>query len=442
VPAELRLRRGLAVVPVPAGLVVEGGRTRQLLTGAAATAVLPRLLPLLDGTHSTDDIAAAIGLTAAQVGQALTVLGKRGLLEPVRTVPGDDDAAPYLSRIGADTIGLAAARVAVRGAGPVADALRADLATAGVRLVDDAPTLVVDVAPAPGPDDVTVLPVRGSVVGPLLMPGSACRDCLADAEDRNADDRNADDRDADAGLVAGVVGAEVLAVLAGTGPVRTWRAALTVAADRVDRAVTLPRPGCPRCGLTAGGHRDVAEYAWLTQRPPPGMVTARPVVEGTDDIRDRALRKRHRDLASAPRLDLGDDPLGPALRRAASEAVDVYVVTPPRDVSGRPCAVFRYDDLAHELVAARADCPPYAEVVRGTDLQVIPAAVVVLVAAVGRLFGRYDIDAFRRAHLAVGTACAGFGPGVTWAQSWTGALAELLELRPEQEIVAAVAGVA
>jgi hypothetical protein len=93
-------------------------------------------------------------------------------------------------------------------------------------------------------------------------------------------------------------------------------------------------------------------------------------------------------------------------------------------------------------VAARADCPPYAEVVSGTDLAGTPAAVVVLVATVGRLFGRHDIDAFRRAHLAVGAACARFGPDVTWAQSWTGALAELLELRPEQEIVAAVAGVA
>jgi hypothetical protein len=239
-----------------------------------------------------------------------------------------------------------------------------------------------------------------------------------------------------------VVGAEVLAIVAGTGPVQTWRAALTVAADRVDRAVTVPRPGCSRCGLAAGGHPELAEYAWLTQRPPPGMLIARPVVEGTDDFRDRALRKRHRDLASAPRLALGDDPLGPALRRAASEAVDIYVVTPPRDVAGRPCAVFRYDDLADELVAARADCPPYAEVVEGTDLDGRPAAVVVLVAMVWRLFGRYDIDAFRRAHLAVGVACAPFGPGTTWAQSWTGELADLLELRPEQEIVAAVAGVA
>jgi hypothetical protein len=433
-PADVRLRRGLAVVAVPAGLVVEGGRNRQLLTGSAATTVLPGLLPLLDGRHSTDDIAAATGLTVAQVGQALTVLGKRGLLEPARSVPGDDDAARYLSRIGANTARLAAARVAVRGTGPVADALRDDLATAGVRLSDDAPTLVVDVSAVPGPVDVAVLPVRGAVVGPLLMPGSACRDCLADA------DRQAPDADAD--LVAGVVGAEVLAIVAGTGPVQTWRAALTVTADRVTRAVTVPRPGCPRCGLTVDGHADLAEYAWLTRRPPPGMITARPVVEGTDDVRDQALRKRHRDLASGPRLALGDDPLGPALRRAASEAVDIYVITPPRDVGGRPCAIFRYDDLADELVAARADCPPYADVVSCTDLDGRPAAVVVLVAMVGRLFGRHDIDAFRRAHLAVGVACAPFGPDATWAQSWTGALAELLELRPEQEIVAAVAGVA
>jgi hypothetical protein len=199
---------------------------------------------------------------------------------------------------------------------------------------------------------------------------------------------------------------------------------------------------------------EVRTYEWLIEQPPPDVAVGRRGDAGTADLRDQALRKRHNDYASSPRLDLPARPadllgvVGNLLRDAVAPdapggtpAVDAYLLA---DVAST--GVFKYDDLRHELIATRADGPPLADTLAGTDLAgQRPDAVLVLVAAVGRLYGECDLAAFRAAHVAAGVAygrlltvagAAGVRP--VPASSWDGRLAELLELRTEQEVVAAV----
>lgn len=123
-----RLRRGLAVASTPDGLLLEGGPSRQLLTGAAASTLLPRLLSVLDGTRSPAQLCGELSLGQAQVEQAVRLLDACGLLEWVR--PGGaagfaaEHVATYLSRT-----------TAISGTYPSTDDLAARLACAGVLLV-------------------------------------------------------------------------------------------------------------------------------------------------------------------------------------------------------------------------------------------------------------------------------------------------------------------
>jgi hypothetical protein len=245
------------------------------------------------------------------------------------------------------------------------------------------------------------------------------------------------------------------------------------AADLTARRVAVTAlPGCPRCGIPAAGDPASAlaqVYEWLVEAPPPGVTPARRGEAGAADLRDQALRKRHNDYASSPRLPLGaqrgpqsgaqhgDDvavtigrllPTVVGTAAGATPAVDAYLLTGPVTVGGRDVGVFKYDDIRHELIATRADCPPLAETLSGADLAGrTPVAALVLVAAVGRLYGERDLAAFRVAHLAAGAAFAKLLPVAgeaglrpVAASSWDGRFVELLELRAEQEVVAAVIG--
>jgi hypothetical protein len=113
-PARLpRMRHGLVSAELDDGMLIEGGPSRQFLTGAAASSLLPRLLPLLDGRHRPAEIRAALSLDAAQLDQALRLLGSRALIEWVPPDAGtgfaSEQVATYLSR----TIGLADGRTCV-----------------------------------------------------------------------------------------------------------------------------------------------------------------------------------------------------------------------------------------------------------------------------------------------------------------------------------------
>ena len=191
-------------------LLLEHGRSVVVLEGRAVRALLPTLLPLLDGSRTVDELVTRLGVAARPaVERALDLLGTNGLL-----VEGPLPAigAPRSARALAAAHGLAPsvaverlrrATVGVVGGSPTGEAIARLLRTAGVggvartswdgaRAVDlvvaaptaeEAPSLTEwnAVALERGTRWLGVRPFDGliSTVGPLVVPGeSACHVCL------------------------------------------------------------------------------------------------------------------------------------------------------------------------------------------------------------------------------------------------------------------------
>lgn len=210
-PARPLLRPGHRVVADGPRLLLERGHRVVLLEGRAAAALLPRLLPLLDGSRTVAEIAVALGPQAGPaVEHALRVLAARRLLcegpspellprplrDTVELLAADSDLPPALvaERLGSSS-------VCVVGASAVAAAAVELVAAAGVAVVRarrwrDARGDVVIAAPAPaeagairrlnrrslrrGVDWLPVLPYDGRIaaVGPLIVPReTACATC-------------------------------------------------------------------------------------------------------------------------------------------------------------------------------------------------------------------------------------------------------------------------
>jgi bacteriocin biosynthesis cyclodehydratase domain-containing protein len=214
VPARPALAPWCRLVEDGQRVLVEHGGTVVTLEGRAATALLPRLLPLLDGTRTSTEISEALGQAAGPaVSKALSLLAGNGLLVEGPLVPTDADARTVTATFAACVTGrstqaaarerLAVARVAVVGSGAVAKAIRRLQRQSGVGWVhafsaDSTPPEASLVVAAPSRTEVPtlerrnelalerkqpwlqVLPYDGRfvVVGPLFLPGaSACRAC-------------------------------------------------------------------------------------------------------------------------------------------------------------------------------------------------------------------------------------------------------------------------
>lgn len=123
-----RLRRGLAVTPAGQSLLIHGGPSRQMFSGAAALSLLPRLLPALDGRRSHAQLCGELGVGDAQLDSVIRLLDDRGLLEwalPVNELSFPAaHVAEYMSRT-----------VITSEACPSADDLARDLDMAAVLLV-------------------------------------------------------------------------------------------------------------------------------------------------------------------------------------------------------------------------------------------------------------------------------------------------------------------
>lgn len=193
-------------------MLFEHGGTVVTLEGRATRALLPRLLPLLDGTRTTGEIEAAIGEPAAPaVANALAVLAANELLVEGGLAAGTDDhlrsaamfAAAATRRTSPDAAAdvLSRARVLVIGSGGASAEVRRQLRRTGIGDVSaaDASSAQGDlVVAAPGAREhalladlnkrflergqawLQVLPYDGrlAVVGPLFLPGaSACQTC-------------------------------------------------------------------------------------------------------------------------------------------------------------------------------------------------------------------------------------------------------------------------
>ncbi|PPG95415.1 hypothetical protein C5C22_05950 [Rathayibacter rathayi] len=139
-PRRPRLAPGLVVVPGDDCVLVEGGPSRQLLGGRSASAVLGRLLPLLDGSRSVQELAVATDRTPQDTHSAVALLYASGLLEDAQDAPDVADADPaalaFYSRSidstrinasGAEALQRLRARRVLVVAGPTATGLAAAL---------------------------------------------------------------------------------------------------------------------------------------------------------------------------------------------------------------------------------------------------------------------------------------------------------------------------
>lgn len=187
-------------------LLLEHGGTVVRFTGSAARALLPRLLPLLDGTRTTDELIATVGRPVSKaVVQALDLLTEHRLLVEATPVTrsGDAEALAETSGFSVSTVGgrLAAAEVAVVGSPPLADPAARLLHAAGVGSVQPnwTPstifTVVLGAREDPSRFDswnrralaegIEWLPAGDfdgatATVGPLVVPHeTACHECLA-----------------------------------------------------------------------------------------------------------------------------------------------------------------------------------------------------------------------------------------------------------------------
>jgi bacteriocin biosynthesis cyclodehydratase domain-containing protein len=195
-------------------VLLEHAGTLVTLEGAAARTLLPRLLPLLDGTRTADALVAELGpAIAPAVEYALGLLAENQLLVDGPSVGNEapvTHAATYAAAVTGATTQAAAvdalesARVAVVGTGATAHELVRQLRSTGIEHVEPIsleaeppPGSFVVVAPehpdldalhrvnnrALGCGDpwLQVLPYDGryAVAGPLFVPGtSGCRVCF------------------------------------------------------------------------------------------------------------------------------------------------------------------------------------------------------------------------------------------------------------------------
>jgi hypothetical protein len=559
-PGCAQLCRGLVVLPIDDGILFEGGPTRQLLTGAAATSVVPRLLPLLDGRHTVAQVAAVMELTPGQARQAVALLDRCGLLEwygdqEVGTPTSPPNVATFLSRtVNAARTHRNASQVLAELDDSVvtlvvprlmAEPLREDLLTTGVGRV-----LVTSDPEALGELDLdgVATSTHGLVVmldhpgwrcaftrlergcrdrnipmlrfatrvghveiGPMFCSGyTACYSCFSkgcesmgwekvDDPDRVLERARVLSTSRDS-LAIGLVAAETLAILAQvTAPTCLGSLTRISVPDLTrERFSLVPSAGCRDCGGWTGPRSEVTElifaYEWLHQATPPGLDSAPPgPVDQPAQAEDP--EKPDVDWFASPRHRLPD---GPVVRRPASSgsvepadgegssaterdelvladilwrvagrrgnaacaptigprapagdgppSVQVYLLTEPGQFRDAPGTIFKYDGVRHELITVRSDMPPWRHYLAEVDLAPNRASVaLILVGAVGQAFHRHGELGYRLAHLDSGAAAVQFvamfgqaGIKVSFASGWDVRMPELLELRPEHEVITAV----
>jgi bacteriocin biosynthesis cyclodehydratase domain-containing protein len=194
-------------------VLLEQAGTLVTLEGGAARTLLPRLLPLLDGTRTLTDLSATLGpAIAPAIANALELLAENQLLTdgPPAGEGAAGSAATYTAAVTRSTTptaarhALEAAHVTVLGAGATVDELARHLAQAGIARVEVLPfetepaagSFVVaapehtelqallqvnDRALGCGDPWLQVLPYDGrfAVAGPVFVPGaSGCRACF------------------------------------------------------------------------------------------------------------------------------------------------------------------------------------------------------------------------------------------------------------------------
>jgi hypothetical protein len=520
------LRSGLAIVPVDDGLLVDGSRRRRLFTGQAATSVLLRLLPLLDGEHDIEALSGELDLPRAQAALAVSLLRKNGLLESsAAATPGSlpVHVATYFSRAFGTARELssilASATVLISAPDEIARPLAGDLSETGLRTVlgpgrwdvtlpalrdpgaaartilivlddpDDPDVLAAHVAALRGGDALLLRCAAGRdfvELGPAFREhDSACLACFRRAyREAGWEPGAAKASEPAASLLAGLLGAEVLALVADTSRPASLRALsrLTLADAAMSRYTVSPNADCPECGwLDDGGtlppdalecEQDALNYDWLMESLHANpAITTRP-----DEQQDPQEHDFQKYLGYLPHRDLQEGPAAPGQPKAITgdlvatilgrlagrgrvgvpvgggpdtgdlNGVELYVLGKP-ELFGLPGSIYRYDSLGHRLFSVRSDNIGVDEFLDGCGFPATEADVAL--ACVGpemRLARRDGALAARMAHIKGGQIAARLsaiaadqGIRVSYASRWNPEAAELLELGPDREFIVMIA---
>ncbi|MBV9257955.1 MAG: hypothetical protein JO215_08045, partial [Ktedonobacteraceae bacterium] len=92
-PQRPHFPKDFVVVPLKDGLLIEGAADQQVLRGKATKKLLPRLLPLLDGKHTLEEVAQAVpDASVKMVFNMIALLYTRGLLEDSAADPAGFEA--------------------------------------------------------------------------------------------------------------------------------------------------------------------------------------------------------------------------------------------------------------------------------------------------------------------------------------------------------------
>jgi SagB-type dehydrogenase family enzyme len=376
-----RVRRGLAIATAGQSLVIDGGPSRQMFSGASALSLLPRLLPALDGQRSREQLCAELALSGAQLDAVIRLLDDSGLLE--WTLPGNAvrftaaHVAEYMSRTitlseacrSADDLArhlrdAIALLVAPR---PYAEAIAEDLSETGVGSVrimtapaaalalatmtgrcavavfdDPASAAALDLLAAPQPQrGFPVLRFSGSgdyaEVGPAFCgPSTACIDCFRRGQPANwSQTQQADAEQAEGGrpsaaltgVLSSLVTSAVLSILTSQLPAAPLR---KLTRTVVSHRTTESRDVVPdlECAWCVGGtppidaaSRNLLQDEWWF-----GQVASslRPVDAITPARRDRiiALERERGKFPTSPRRRLPDQVSGQEINADRDRGLD------------------------------------------------------------------------------------------------------------------------
>lgn len=349
---------GVMALPADGKLVIAGTSRRQVFRGKTAMQVIPRLLPLLDGSRTAEEICGELSIGTDLFARATSALDNCGLLESASGTEALDTlpsavVAHYarfrdsrvFSGVGEMADILATARVGVVAEDDLADRITEDLSVSGVRGVQRAPwplgrdgvtepsgwqdcdwAIVVE-----GPEnpratrevcrslaDRAVPVLRLAVteyhleVGPCLYPGyGACAECLARSRRDAGWDRPAEPPSpAMRELVSGVACAEAVSLLLGEAGSRLTNRVYRISLPDLttERFISAPHPACPDCGpgTVEEGARWAAGSAvrneWLTLLPPESLRNRAPFSREEDarNVRLTAERPRFPSHPSRP----------------------------------------------------------------------------------------------------------------------------------------------
>jgi len=312
VPERPRLKPWLRRADTPDALVLEHGQTAIVFEGTAARALLPVLLPLLDGTRTRAELAARLDVAGHVVEHALAALAERRLL---LDGPGLSDDEPALVVQAVELLAsldrsasvpgvrdrLRAARVDLLGSGPSGPLTAEILHASGVGTVrqgrwsgppESVPTLTLVAAGAAEAHHVArwnrraldhgwtwfqLLPYDGrfAAIGPLYVPGETCCYACFRARRRATSGYPREFGAVEDAPVAAPTGAALDAVVAGVAAslVLRWLAfddhaipGVFHACEGAGTALTQHRVyRVPRCSACSGLHTLAPPLPWYKE---------------------------------------------------------------------------------------------------------------------------------------------------------------------------------